>query len=58
LKKGLRKKTASLTCPIIVSEELFLDTFIKRYKEESSYLLKMYEEKLNLAYTTDKNCVR
>jgi mTERF domain-containing protein len=57
LKKGLRKKTASLTCPIIVSEELFLDTFIKRYKEESSYLLKMYEEKLNLAYTTDKNCV-
>ncbi|CAJ2658676.1 unnamed protein product [Trifolium pratense] len=57
-KKGLWKKTASLTSPIIVTEKLFLDTYINRYKEESSYLLKMYEEKLNLAYTTDKSCIR
>ncbi|KEH37280.1 putative transcription regulator mTERF family [Medicago truncatula] len=55
LKKGLRKKNASLTCPFVVSEKLFLDTCIKGIKE-SSYLLKLYEEKLNLAYTMDKTC--
>ncbi|XP_045788746.1 uncharacterized protein LOC123883853 [Trifolium pratense] len=57
LKKGLRKKNASLTYPFGVSEELFVDKFIKRYKEESSYLLKLYEEKPDLAYTTDRNCM-
>ncbi|XP_058723462.1 uncharacterized protein LOC131595186 isoform X4 [Vicia villosa] len=32
--------------------------FIKRYENESSYLLKLYEEKLNLACTTDdKTCI-
>jgi mTERF domain-containing protein len=53
LKKGLRKKDASLTCPFLVSEQLFLDMFIKPFKE-SSYLLKLYEEKLSLAQTRDK----
>ncbi|WJX23623.1 hypothetical protein P8452_12822 [Trifolium repens] len=57
LKKGLREKNASLTYPFGVSEKLFLDKFIKRFKEESSDLLKLYEEKLNLAYTTDKTCM-
>ncbi|CAJ2662113.1 uncharacterized protein LOC123886546 [Trifolium pratense] len=54
LKKGLRKKDASLTCPFVVSEQVFLDTCIKRFKEETSYLLKLYEEKLSLAQTRDK----
>jgi mTERF domain-containing protein len=54
LKKGLRKKSASLTYPYVVSEKLFLDTFIMRFKEESSYLLKLYEEKLSPAQTSDK----
>jgi hypothetical protein len=40
-----------------VSDKLFRDRFIKRFKEESSDLLKLYEEKLNLAYTTDKTCM-
>jgi len=56
LKKGLRKRSASLTCPFVVPEKSFLDKFIKRFENESSYLLKLYEEKLNLAYTIDKTC--
>jgi len=56
LKKGLRKKDASLTCPFVVPEKLFLGMCIKGIKKESSYLLKLYEEKLNLAYTMDKTC--
>ncbi|XP_027188168.1 uncharacterized protein [Cicer arietinum] len=48
LKKGLRKANASLICPFIVPDKLFLDMFITRF-EESSYLLKLYEENLNLA---------
>ncbi|CAJ2662101.1 unnamed protein product [Trifolium pratense] len=54
LKKGLRKKDASLIYPFVMSEKLFLDAFIMRFKEESSYLLKLYEEKLSLAQTRDK----
>ncbi|GAU41848.1 hypothetical protein TSUD_365950 [Trifolium subterraneum] len=49
LKKGLRKKNASLTLPFVLPEKLFLDKYIKRYKEESSYLLKLYEEKRTLS---------
>ncbi|MCH93487.1 mTERF protein [Trifolium medium] len=54
LKKGLRKKDASLTYPFKKSEMLFLDRFIKPFKEDSSYLLKLYEEKPSLAQTRDK----
>ncbi|XP_058727913.1 uncharacterized protein LOC131599644 isoform X1 [Vicia villosa] len=59
LDKGLRNKSASLTSPFVVSEKMFLDKFIKRFKKESSYLLKLYEEKLiNPAYTrNDKTCM-
>jgi mTERF domain-containing protein len=53
-KKGLLKKEASLTSPFVVKEEIFLDMYINRFKEESSYLLKLYEEKLNLAKTKEK----
>ncbi|CAJ2662089.1 unnamed protein product [Trifolium pratense] len=53
LKKGLREKNASLTSPFIDSNKLFLDRYIKRYKEESSYLLKLYEEKLTLEDKTE-----
>jgi mTERF domain-containing protein len=37
---GLIKKKASLTYPFVVSEKLFRDAYLKRYKEES-YLLKL-----------------
>ncbi|XP_058726491.1 uncharacterized protein LOC131597844 [Vicia villosa] len=58
LGKGLTKKSASLTSPFVVSEKMFLDKFVKRFKKESSYLLKLYEEKLNPAYTRDdKTCM-
>ncbi|XP_058726486.1 uncharacterized protein LOC131597839 [Vicia villosa] len=49
LKKGLRKTNASLTCPFVCPEKQFLDMCIKPFENESSYLLKLYEEKLNLA---------
>ncbi|WJX23604.1 hypothetical protein P8452_12803 [Trifolium repens] len=54
LKKGLLKKKASLTTPFVVSDKLFLERHINRYKEEASYLLKLYEEKLDLAHASDK----
>jgi mTERF domain-containing protein len=54
LKKGLLKKKASLTTPFIVVDKVFLERYINRYKEESSYLLKLYEEKLDLANAMDK----
>ncbi|GAU10000.1 hypothetical protein TSUD_301260 [Trifolium subterraneum] len=54
LKKGLLKKEASLTSPFVVKEKIFLDMYINRFKEESSYLLRLYEEKLNLAQTKEK----
>ncbi|CAJ2657072.1 unnamed protein product [Trifolium pratense] len=54
LKKGLQKKKARLTTPFLVSDKLFLQRYINRYKEESSYLLKLYAEKLNVTHTRDK----
>ncbi|CAJ2662095.1 mTERF protein [Trifolium pratense] len=54
LKKGLQKKEASLTSPFIVTAKSFLERYINRYKEESSYLLKLYEEKLDLAHARDE----
>ncbi|KAK2448761.1 transcription termination factor MTERF5, chloroplastic [Trifolium repens] len=56
LQSGLQKENASLTYPFVVSEKLFRDAYLKRYKEES-YLLKLYEETLDLA-CTDKNGMR
>ncbi|XP_045791114.1 uncharacterized protein LOC123885828 [Trifolium pratense] len=58
LENGLQKESASLTYPFVVSEKFFRDAYLKRFKEESSNLLKLYEEKLSLAYTTDKNGMR
>ncbi|KEH37282.1 uncharacterized protein [Medicago truncatula] len=54
LKRGLHKKEASLTSPFIVIDKTFYDMYINRFKEESSYLLKLYEENLNLAQTKEK----
>ncbi|KAK2395018.1 transcription termination factor MTERF5, chloroplastic [Trifolium repens] len=53
LKKGLREENSSLASPFIVSNKKFRDKFINRYEEESSYLLKLYEEKLTLAHTRE-----
>ncbi|KAK2448743.1 transcription termination factor MTERF5, chloroplastic [Trifolium repens] len=53
LKKGLREEKSSLASPFIVSDKKFRDKFINRYEEESSYLLKLYEEKLTLAHTRE-----
>jgi mTERF domain-containing protein len=53
LKNGLREEKSSLASPFIVSDKKFRDKFINRYEEESSYLLKLYEEKLTLAHTRE-----
>ena len=57
LNKGLTDKNASLTYPFVVTDKLFLNMFIKRFENEASYLLKLYEEKRNLGYTRDKTCM-
>ncbi|XP_013463269.2 uncharacterized protein [Medicago truncatula] len=57
LSKGLRNKSASLTYPFVVTEKRFLDRFIKHFENEASNMLKLYEDKLNLAYTRDKTCM-
>ncbi|WJX23608.1 hypothetical protein P8452_12807 [Trifolium repens] len=49
LNKSLINKKASLTHLFVVPEKLFLDMLIRRFKNESSYLLKLYEEKRNHA---------
>jgi len=55
LMKGLREKNASLVTPFTYSESLFLNKFVFRFKEESDYLLKLYEEKMKLANTKENN---
>ena len=57
LNKDLTDKNASLTYPFVVTDKLFLNMFIKRFENEASYLLKLYEEKRNLGYTRDETCM-
>jgi len=47
--KGLRRKDASIYLPFVVSEKVFLKKFVNGFEEYSSDLLKLYEEKMNLA---------
>jgi mTERF domain-containing protein len=53
LMKGLREKNASLVTPFRYNEKLFLDKFVFSFKEESDYLLKLYQDKMELAYTKE-----
>jgi mTERF domain-containing protein len=53
--KGLRKKNASLVSPFTCSEKLFLSKFVFSFKEESDYLLKLYEDNMKLAYTKEED---
>jgi len=55
LMKGLPKNNVSLVTPFTYSEKLFLNKFVFSFKEESDYLLKLYEEKMKLAYTKENN---
>ncbi|XP_061341132.1 uncharacterized protein LOC133287521 [Gastrolobium bilobum] len=54
LRKGLRSKSASLLIPFTMPEKSFLSKFVHCFKEDASYLLKLYEEKLNLEYSREK----
>ncbi|WJX27901.1 hypothetical protein P8452_16678 [Trifolium repens] len=51
LMKGLREKSASLCNPFNYTEKVFLEKCVFKYKGESDYLLKLYEEKMKLAYS-------
>jgi mTERF domain-containing protein len=55
LMKGLRKKNASLVSPFTCSEKLFLSKFVFSFKEESDYLLRLYQDNMKLAYTKEEN---
>ncbi|XP_058764914.1 uncharacterized protein LOC131638372 [Vicia villosa] len=46
--KGLVKDT-KLVRPFIVTEDVFLKKFVNCFKEEASYLLKLYEEKKDVS---------
>ncbi|XP_061341133.1 uncharacterized protein LOC133287522 [Gastrolobium bilobum] len=45
LAKGLRKKNASLFTPFTIPEKLFLEKYVKCFKEEKYQLLKLYQGK-------------
>ncbi|CAK8531733.1 unnamed protein product [Lathyrus sativus] len=51
--KGLRKRNASLVTPFRWSEKQFLGKYVVCFKGESDYLLKLYEENMNLANTKE-----
>jgi mTERF domain-containing protein len=55
LMKGLREKNASLVAPFRCTEKLFLSKFVFSFKGESDYLLKLYQDKIKLAYTKEHN---
>ncbi|XP_045790979.1 transcription termination factor MTERF15, mitochondrial-like [Trifolium pratense] len=55
LMKGLRKNNASLVTPFSYNEKMFLSKFVFSFKGESDYLLKLYEEKMKLAYSEENN---
>lgn len=54
ISKGLRKKDPTILRPFFIPEKLFLEKFVMCFKEDSSYLLKLYEEKMNLVKTKEK----
>ncbi|WVZ20349.1 hypothetical protein V8G54_007671 [Vigna mungo] len=45
LKKSLRSKSASLITPFSVSDKVFIENYVMRFKEETSELLKLYQFK-------------
>ena len=49
LSDGLLKKELGLRSLFMISEKLFLQRFVHGYEEKASELLKLYNEKLNLA---------
>ncbi|CAL0309276.1 unnamed protein product [Lupinus luteus] len=59
LENGLMKKDASLITPFRISEMLFLQKFVECFEEEeTSQLLSIYWEKLNVQYNRDKAAFR
>ncbi|KHN02984.1 hypothetical protein glysoja_009850 [Glycine soja] len=56
ISKSLLQKEASLTTPFILPEKLFLKKFVKHFKEDSSHLLKLYEEKMSLENDRGNPC--
>ncbi|RDX71057.1 hypothetical protein CR513_49629, partial [Mucuna pruriens] len=45
--KGLRETGASLFTPFTISEKLFLEKYVMRFKEEMCQLLQLYQEKMS-----------
>ncbi|RDX70339.1 hypothetical protein CR513_50426, partial [Mucuna pruriens] len=53
ISKGLVEKDASLNTPFVLTEKLFLEKYVKRFKDDSSHLLKLYKEKTCLENDRD-----
>ncbi|CAL5198857.1 unnamed protein product [Lathyrus oleraceus] len=54
ISKGLRRKDAGLYTPFVLSEKLFVEKYVNGFEEHSSDLLKLYEEKLNIADSSNR----
>ncbi|KAK7303808.1 hypothetical protein RJT34_14725 [Clitoria ternatea] len=54
LTNGLRNRNASLITPFAKTEKIFLNKFVLCFEKESSLLLKLYKEKLSLAYQGER----
>ncbi|XP_020225502.1 uncharacterized protein LOC109807395 [Cajanus cajan] len=54
--KGLLQKDASLSRPFILTEKLFLEKYVIRFKGVSSHLLKLYEDKMSLENDRNNTC--
>ncbi|CAI8590085.1 unnamed protein product [Vicia faba] len=47
ISKGLIEKNVELSTPFAVSEKMFLEMYVQRFKEERHNLLKLYQEKMD-----------
>ncbi|TKY54135.1 Mitochodrial transcription termination factor-related [Spatholobus suberectus] len=56
ISKGWLEKDANLITPFFLTEKLFLEKYVKRFKEDSSHLLKLYEEKMSIENDRDNTC--
>ncbi|KAL2338663.1 hypothetical protein Fmac_013109 [Flemingia macrophylla] len=56
--KGPLQKDASLITPFGLTEKLFLEKYVERFEEDSSHLLKLYNDEMNLENGGDNTCTQ
>ena len=58
ISKGLRGEDASFNTPFAMSEQVFLEKYVKCFEKESSHLMTLYKEKMNLANDWENNLMQ